>query len=87
MPTKSVDIECPHCKKENEVDFDFWNASDGDEEIETIECDCGCTFDLSCEIEVDYDFDVGKISNIVLPPENEDAPYVSRDPNQLAIPL
>lgn len=47
---------CPECKKEHTVVFDFYDPEDGDEDEQTILCDCGCEFDVSCEIHVDFDY-------------------------------
>ena len=79
---------CPNCKAKIEVEFSFWNPSEDDDETEEVECDCGCTYDLKCELqEVEYSFYVRDPSNVVLPDNevDENAPYVSKDPNQLSL--
>lgn len=49
-------FNCPECKKQHKVEFDFYSVEDGDEVDEDIECSCGCEFNVECTAEVNIEF-------------------------------
>lgn len=81
----SENVECPHCKADNNINFHFFSPEDGDYEEEEVECKCGCIFTVQCDAQVEVEFYVSdpKIVSIPENEENKDEPYVSKDPNQL----
>lgn len=92
MATYSKHIECPECKAECKALFRFYDADDGDTELQALTCECGCDFDAECSISVYVDYYVGSptiINSGIKKPVfdiNDTSTWPeTNDPNQLSL--